>query len=397
MLEQELPEIDIIRHTLPAHTRRGTMHVLPQDDPISRSIVQYGEWAEAEIEFLLNFIMDGDIVIDVGANVGSHAIAFSQKTGPNGEVIAFEPQSSIAAILDHNIQLLGCHNVTIRHAGAGEAAGEMFAPCLDYKEHANFGSVSLQERKDQNNERVPIVAIDDLALSRLHFIKIDAEGMDAAVLTGMKLTLGRTRPVIYLECNSIDEGAEIMRALDWSRYKIFLVRTAAYNPENFTKSTDNIFGVAKETGLLIVPEEKLRLVAASTDTVEVIPVNSLQTLAEALLATPRYGDLTDYDRNWEKLLGELRDLQEQMRIRTWDIKRLEFREASLTAQLNSAKWQRIRQSIDGCPNEINALKEQIRIKEAAISAIYASSSWRLSRPLRLLKKLVSKPSNLRPV
>ena len=56
----------------------------PQDDPIGKSLAMYGEWAEPEIEFLSTFIGLGSAIIDVGAYLGTHTLAFSRRVGPGG-------------------------------------------------------------------------------------------------------------------------------------------------------------------------------------------------------------------------------------------------------------------------------------------------------------------------
>ena len=62
------------------------------DDYIGRSLDIYGEFSEGEIEAFSLLVHPGDIVLDVGANIGSHTIWFAQAVGPTGGVMAFEPQ-----------------------------------------------------------------------------------------------------------------------------------------------------------------------------------------------------------------------------------------------------------------------------------------------------------------
>ncbi len=50
-------------------------------------------------------------------------------------------------------------------------------------------------------ETVPILAIDDLGLKRLNFMKLDVEGMEKYVLLGAMKTIEKWHPIIYLETN----------------------------------------------------------------------------------------------------------------------------------------------------------------------------------------------------
>jgi FkbM family methyltransferase len=276
-------------------TRYGQMFYFADDDPVGKSLKAYGEWAEHEIELLCSFIGLGSTVIDVGANIGTHTLAFSRHVGPRGSVRAFEPQASVFEILQRNLAANGCANTEPIRAGVGRAAGEMFVPELDYCRHVNIGALALTN--DRTRERTPIVALDDLDLPPCDLIKIDAEGMEEDVLAGMASSISRMRPVIYLECNTVDTGAAILHAVEWTEYQFFLVRTAAYNDLNYMGNSSNFFGVAHECGILCVPEAIRDLVPESKPGIEFLPVLSLHTLADGLLKAPQYGDSTIYDRD----------------------------------------------------------------------------------------------------
>jgi len=75
--------------------RHGDMIFNVHDQHIGRSLDLYGEWAESELELLALFIKPGDVVVDVGANIGTHAVFFAQRAGATGLVYAFEPQRII--------------------------------------------------------------------------------------------------------------------------------------------------------------------------------------------------------------------------------------------------------------------------------------------------------------
>jgi len=57
--------------------RYGMMSFFKTDNTISRSLKEYGEWAQAEIDFLLYFIGSRDTVLDIGAFIGTHVLAFA--------------------------------------------------------------------------------------------------------------------------------------------------------------------------------------------------------------------------------------------------------------------------------------------------------------------------------
>src|ERR1039457_4555745 len=72
--------------------RHGVMAYHPKDSHVGRSLDLYGEWAESELELLGVLLQPGQVAVDVGANIGTHAVFFAERVGATGTVIAFEPQ-----------------------------------------------------------------------------------------------------------------------------------------------------------------------------------------------------------------------------------------------------------------------------------------------------------------
>lgn len=402
--------IDMSKLTM-VDTRYGRLFSFPEDDPIGKSLVAYGEWAEAEIRLLSTFVGLGSAVIDIGANVGTHTLAFSRRVGPHGSVRAFEPQRPVFEALERALADNGCSNVIALHAGVGRTAGEMLVPSTDYLGHVNIGGIKLLELdgataiSDRDAQRTAIVALDDIDLASCHLVKVDAEGMEQDVLAGMVDTVRRLRPVVYLECLTVDSGAAILGAMVWPNYCFFIARTAAYNPKNYRGNSDNFFGVARESSLLCVPMEAAHLVPNTESCFEILPVANLQTLAEALLPTPRYGDATSYDRDPVQLRDELSKTREaaEARVREVenraldleaDVARLKFRADSLSVQLRRAEespYSRIAPTRAATlpafrgPDDAAAL---LAIREREIAALRSSTSWRITAPLRRLKLML---------
>lgn len=94
-------------------TKYGLMYTLPGDSLISESLRWYGEWAGREIEFLRHTISQGNVVVDVGAFIGTHTLAFSRLVGDRGAVHAFEVQPSAVAVLNENVAVNNLQNVTV--------------------------------------------------------------------------------------------------------------------------------------------------------------------------------------------------------------------------------------------------------------------------------------------
>jgi FkbM family methyltransferase len=136
---------------------------------------------------------ENDVVIDVGALNGDHTIAYSQWVGPGGTVVAFEPGEVAYRCLAHNIQLFPHKNVQAHQA----ALGRVNDVCEHVVNHENLGGSVVKTGVG----KIPMITLDAFCFgfSRLNFIKIDAEGMEADILDGGRITILKHLPILMLE------------------------------------------------------------------------------------------------------------------------------------------------------------------------------------------------------
>ncbi|MCZ8170504.1 MAG: FkbM family methyltransferase [Brevundimonas sp.] len=288
-----------------ADGRDGKIGFLLHDNPIGLSIARYGEWSGIELDYHLNFICEDAVVIDVGANVGTHSLAYANKAS-QGRVLLFEPQPLLLALALRTLEVNGRSNAQGYSAAVSDKVGKAMFRFPDYGSLGNYGMVS-EVRDSISNEDlaiVPTLLIDDLDLDRCDFIKIDAEGATAEVLQGAAQTLSRFRPVIATEVLGIEDGWRIM---EWFRksgcdYTARFYRFSSYNARNSGSDDTNFFGAAEECGLLFLPSGLDDTV--SIDGLYTTTVKSLDELAREHERTARYGDFTPFDRKHE-VIGSL--------------------------------------------------------------------------------------------
>ena len=79
----------------------------PRDMYIGRSLDLYGEFSEGEVEVFAQILREGDLALDLGANIGCHTVFMAKKVGDKGVVIAVEPQRLIFQLLSANVALNG--------------------------------------------------------------------------------------------------------------------------------------------------------------------------------------------------------------------------------------------------------------------------------------------------
>src|SRR3954469_1939725 len=244
-----------------AEVAEGYLLYNVHDRYMGQAIGRYGEYCAEELDVLKRLCGPGDVVLDVGANIGAHTVPLAQIVGPQGRVIAFEPQRLMFQVLCANVALNSLTNVDCHWAAAGASVGSIVVPEEDYASTGNFGGVSLIGAED--GIRVPQVTLDSfLAVSKLKLLKIDVEGMEADVIHRARALIGRFRPLLYVENDRRDRSEALMRLIDGLGYAMHWDVPLMFNAENFYGEKQNVFGTLAYWNLLCVPRELRGLVDA---------------------------------------------------------------------------------------------------------------------------------------
>lgn len=234
--------------------RHGTLSYPVKDTFVGRSLDLYGEWCEAELDVLAPFVREGAVVVDVGANLGSHTLFFAKAVGPKGKVVAFEPQRFVHGLLVANMATNGVAHVDCRREAVGAAPGEVTMPALDPGARVNFGAAAVGSGE---GERVPLVTVDGLDLSRCDLLKIDVEGLETAVLDGARATIAKFRPTLFVENDTRERSADVIRAVRALGYRAYWQIAPYHDPGNAFGNPEDVFAIYQpQANLLCVPEER---------------------------------------------------------------------------------------------------------------------------------------------
>ena len=233
--------------------RHGLMVYFPHDVYIGGALERYGEYVQAELDLLLSYVQPGDIVVEVGANIGCDTVPLAQRVTDAGRVFAFEPQRIIYQMLCANLAINGIWNVIAERGALGAAPGIMQVPPVDYAQIGNFGGVPLQET---GAEPVQVIALDAYRLTRCDLLKIDVEGMELAVLQGAADTIARLRPVIYCENDREEKSAALIAYLRELGYELHWHLPRMFNPDNWRRNPSNDYGDIVSVNMLCLPQEK---------------------------------------------------------------------------------------------------------------------------------------------
>lgn len=197
-------------------SRFGPMLLNGNDLYVSAGIRETGAWSPEETDLLGQLIEPGQTVLDVGANMGSHTLAFCNFVGPTGRVHAFEPQRIMFQAMVATVAMNSWTNAYCHQKLVGAEKGGLRLPSVSYETPSNFGMMTLAPDRgraqtltyldDDDGEEVEMITLDSLQLPACHLIKIDVEGMEIDVLRGAIQTIETHRPLIYMECQNDERG-----------------------------------------------------------------------------------------------------------------------------------------------------------------------------------------------
>lgn len=134
---------------------------------------------------------------DIGANLGGHTLVMARHAA---EVHAFEPLTRLARLIEQRVGSILGASVHVHRFGLGEQDEER-AYFLDETSHnSGTGSFIAEHAHAPQVAILPLRCGDDWAASRkVDFIKIDVEGYEAPVLTGLRQTLTANQPLVMME------------------------------------------------------------------------------------------------------------------------------------------------------------------------------------------------------
>jgi FkbM family methyltransferase len=167
--------------------------------------VGINEWPVQK--WLASNVYPGDVVYDVGANVGFFTLLAARLTGANGHVYAFEPVPENVAAVRHNLAQNHMAHVTVLQQAVSDEVGEGKLLLAHYSGGSSLDTVGSPP--DLKGELiVPLTTLDALVVQQNYpqpkFVKIDVEGAEINVLRGMTWLLKNAGPTLMYE---IDDGA----------------------------------------------------------------------------------------------------------------------------------------------------------------------------------------------
>lgn len=173
--------------------------LLPSHDQVVLPWIRSrGCWEPEESAVFAAVLEPGMHVLDLGAHVGYYSLLAAQKVGPEGRVVAFEPDPANFSLLCANLERAGASAARPVPAAVGHTTElRVFSTSADNTGDHSFDLAAA----DRRHLPVPCLAIDDLLddWPGVNLVKIDIQGADHHAIAGMLRLLRRGRPVVLVE------------------------------------------------------------------------------------------------------------------------------------------------------------------------------------------------------
>jgi FkbM family methyltransferase len=181
--------------------------------------------------WLSEHVREGDVVYDIGANIGFFALLCGKLTGEIGQIEAFEPNPICANACRRNMNLNGFSHVQVHEIALSNSEGNV---SFTFPEHSTaLGKIAKNESQ---GEEGPAFAVRTATLDNYisgnnlrppNLLIIDVEGHEIEVLKGAHNTIKEYRPIINCEVHWLGDA--------FIKYFKEMLQPLGYQLENITR------------------------------------------------------------------------------------------------------------------------------------------------------------------
>ena len=162
-------------------------------------------YEQPTFDFIRAHCKAGASLIDIGAHFGIFTISALRRVGPSGKVISFEPCAATRSVLLKTLELNGFSGIPeIRDEAVSNVTGQSSFFSSTIPGDAANSLIGNAQHPAQSEVRT--VRLDDIRLSRVDAIKIDAEGAELQILDGSRALITKHRPAVLLSVHPMQIG-----------------------------------------------------------------------------------------------------------------------------------------------------------------------------------------------
>jgi len=184
-------------------------------------------YREPEMAVISSLVSNGDVVFDIGANVGVYTYELSRAVGTSGSVHSFEPVAENYDILTALIRKARLSNVSAHQLAIGATVTESEILIPDMGDFTGYYWAHIRKPGEVGRtESVKVGTLDDLCRTRMigrpDFIKCDVEGAELPVILGSQETIRSHRPGWLIEVSRETSG-QVFKVFRDFGYRTFVL------------------------------------------------------------------------------------------------------------------------------------------------------------------------------
>jgi len=159
------------------------------DSGIGSHLFLGGRYALARVSEIREAVKEGDVVIDIGANIGYFTVLLANLVGQEGKVYAFEPDPRNFDLLQRTIERNGYSHVIAEQKAVSNKAGEF----LLYQTQS-WAASALTPTGHVGTVKVQVITLDEFLSNEGHidFVKMDIDGSEPLAIEGMAQLIQRS-------------------------------------------------------------------------------------------------------------------------------------------------------------------------------------------------------------
>jgi len=174
---------------------------LDEDDSLGLSLNQ--NYEPTHTKLIKENVRKGNIVLDIGANIGIFTLLFAELVGSKGKVYAFEPDPTTFNILKKNVEINGYKNVILINKAVSNKKGKVK---LFLCENNNGNHKVYDSKENRKFIEVDCIKLDGYFKDykgKINFIKMDIEGSEPSVINGSLKILSKNNLKMLTEFGSL--------------------------------------------------------------------------------------------------------------------------------------------------------------------------------------------------
>jgi FkbM family methyltransferase len=166
---------------------RYKMYVPVRDLSVTPHLLLDGIWEPWITRAMASLLRTGMAVADVGANLGYYSIFMADRVGVSGHVYAFEPNTYLAELIERSAIVNGFTNrLTIHPAALSDEDGREMLLVIPGDYMGGGAMWEVQPTPVPNSQSIITRRLDTIdGMEKIELIKIDAEGAEPAIWSGM--------------------------------------------------------------------------------------------------------------------------------------------------------------------------------------------------------------------